>query len=98
MGPSGSIGIARGINQRPSERLCRNTNVKPGLLGSDGVFATPRNATVKGAVESDNIILEIVPCYVHLPIGTDEGHCANAQSRSGAMVNSPRTERRPMIG
>src|SRR5207244_12954040 len=98
MGSGRAIGIACRIYQRPSERLCRNTDVKPRLLGSDGVLATPRNPTVKRAVESAHIVLEIVPACVHLAIATDEGHCANAQSRSVPMAISPRSARPPMIG
>src|SRR5438270_10222287 len=98
MGPRRAIGIACRIYQRASERLRRNSNIKAGLFGSDSALGVPSNPAVKRAVESDHIVFEIVPGCVHLAIWTDEGHCANTQSRSGAMVNSPRTEGRPMIG
>src|SRR3954452_15488242 len=98
MQASGSVRVARGVDQRSAVELRGNRDVERESLGRNHDRLSPGDAAVERAVEGNGVRGEVVPRHEDLAIRTDEGDGANGASLSARVVHPSNGERCAVIG
>src|SRR5712691_71475 len=92
-----AIDVARRIDQRATEELCRDAGIEGNHLVRDGALRIPGLATVKRAVEFDRVGAVVVPRDVQLALSANKRNGTDRQTLPVRVVGASGGERRAVI-
>src|SRR2546425_629677 len=82
MRTAGAVCVAGWIDQGAAEGLGRNSDIERNDFQRDGPLRVPGCAAVEGAIEGDEVIVEVIPRDIDLPARTHKWHGADSLPRS----------------